>query len=92
MSRVHDYRHHWQDVCVGGLIGIASSYFAYRQYYPSLASLRCQVPFPPRIKNPADIFPDAQYHILDDNDIEANNPRFDKCKTILVFAVTNRFV
>ncbi|KAG1468610.1 hypothetical protein G6F56_003733 [Rhizopus delemar] len=78
MSRVHDYRHHWQDVCVGGLIGIASSYFAYRQYYPSLASLRCQVPFPPRIKNPADIFPDAQYHILDDNDIEANNPRFDK--------------
>ncbi|KAI9264754.1 phosphatidic acid phosphatase type 2/haloperoxidase [Sporodiniella umbellata] len=79
MSRVHDYRHHWQDVFVGGLIGVASSYFSYRQYYPSLASLRCQIPYPPRIRNPDDMFSNAKYQTLQDSDIEANDSRFDHC-------------
>ncbi|KAJ1659717.1 hypothetical protein IWQ61_001241 [Dispira simplex] len=53
VSRTVDYRHHWQDVVVGSLIGIACAYFAYRQYYPSLYSHLCHRPYSPRI--PSDI-------------------------------------
>ncbi|CAO3636047.1 unnamed protein product [Mucor fragilis] len=56
ISRLHDYRHHWTDVFVGGIIGTAFAYFAYRQYYPSLAATYSQKPFPPRFSSPADLF------------------------------------
>jgi len=36
LSRMQDYRHHWEDVTVGSLLGIFSSIFGYLQYYPSL--------------------------------------------------------
>lgn len=42
---------HWQDVLVGGIVGLVLSYFAYRQYYPSLASPYSHRPYSPRIKN-----------------------------------------
>ncbi|KAG6868280.1 hypothetical protein C0993_005565 [Termitomyces sp. T159_Od127] len=45
-----DYRHHWQDVLVGSVLGTVVSYFAYRQYYPSLASELSHRPYSPRIK------------------------------------------
>ncbi|KAI8880054.1 PAP2-domain-containing protein [Backusella circina FSU 941] len=57
ISRVRDYRHHWSDVFVGGIIGIVFAYFAYRQYHPSLASDECHEPYEPRIKRPEDLFP-----------------------------------
>lgn len=34
ISRTMDYRHHATDVIAGALVGIAASWFSYRQYYP----------------------------------------------------------
>ncbi|KAF8911073.1 phosphatidic acid phosphatase type 2/haloperoxidase [Gymnopilus junonius] len=58
ISRTMDYRHHWQDVLVGSLVGTLFSFFGYRQYYPPLSSEQCHRPFSPRIK------PDGQHEVL----------------------------
>lgn len=39
-----DYRHHWQDVTVGSLVGLGNSFFAYRQYFSPLTSPDSQLP------------------------------------------------
>jgi len=49
ISRTMDYRHHWQDVVVGSIVGLLLSFFSYHQYYPSLTSPNSHLPFPPRI-------------------------------------------
>ncbi|KAF8326049.1 phosphatidic acid phosphatase type 2/haloperoxidase [Cantharellus anzutake] len=49
ISRTMDYRHHWHDVLVGSTVGLLLSFFAYHQYYPSLASSYSHSPFSPRI-------------------------------------------
>jgi len=50
ISRTMDYRHHWQDVLVGAILGAVLAYFSYRQYYPSLASKNSHHPYAPRIQ------------------------------------------
>ncbi|XP_008782309.2 lipid phosphate phosphatase 2-like isoform X2 [Phoenix dactylifera] len=35
ISAVDDYRHHWQDVFAGGLLGIIVATFCYLQFYPA---------------------------------------------------------
>ncbi|KAK4517055.1 uncharacterized protein ATC70_000383 [Mucor velutinosus] len=69
ISRLHDYRHHWTDVFIGGIIGTAFAYFAYRQYYPSLAATYSQKPFPPRFSSPSDLFT----HENPTNDLESGH-------------------
>ncbi|KAJ1812609.1 hypothetical protein LPJ75_003565 [Coemansia sp. RSA 2598] len=51
VSRTKDYRHHWQDVLAGALLGIFMGWFGYHQYYPSPTSRTDDpsVPYPPRI-------------------------------------------
>lgn len=48
ISRVDNYRHHWQDVTVGAIIGAVFAIFAYRQYYPSLGAKKSANPFAAR--------------------------------------------
>jgi cytochrome bd-type quinol oxidase subunit 2 len=35
ISRIQDYRHHWEDVVVGGLIGLLMALCCYLHHYPS---------------------------------------------------------
>uniref|UniRef100_A0A1I8MGA6 Phosphatidic acid phosphatase type 2/haloperoxidase domain-containing protein n=1 Tax=Musca domestica TaxID=7370 RepID=A0A1I8MGA6_MUSDO len=44
VSRTCDYHHHWEDVTIGGAIGLFVSYYIYRQYYPSIFSPNCHRP------------------------------------------------
>ncbi|KAE8771755.1 hypothetical protein D1007_56320 [Hordeum vulgare] len=34
ISRVDDYRHHWQDVCTGGVLGLVVASLCYLQFFP----------------------------------------------------------
>lgn len=49
ISRTEDYRHHWQDVTIGAILGTLCAYFAYRQYYPGLSQDSCRDPYLTRL-------------------------------------------
>ncbi|GJJ76167.1 diacylglycerol diphosphate phosphatase / phosphatidate phosphatase [Entomortierella parvispora] len=84
-SRVADYRHHWQDVSVGAIIGSLFAIYSYRQYYPSLAAVKCDCPFSPRVNGGKEqllpthllhgdaLHPSERYH--DDPEEEENTVR-----------------
>ncbi|XP_075991423.1 phospholipid phosphatase 5-like [Anticarsia gemmatalis] len=38
VSRYYDHHHHWEDIVVGSLLGFASSYLCYHQYYYPFSS------------------------------------------------------
>ncbi|TRM61846.1 phosphatidic acid phosphatase type 2/haloperoxidase [Schizophyllum amplum] len=54
ISRTMDYRHHWHDVLVGSILGTVMAFFAYRQYYPSLADPLSHRPYSPRVRREGD--------------------------------------
>ncbi|KAF5393529.1 hypothetical protein D9757_000571 [Collybiopsis confluens] len=65
---------HWQDVLVGSILGIFMAYFAYRQYYPSLASEFCHKPYSPRIKREPGIPLHVPLHLRHDSSASAGIP------------------
>uniref|UniRef100_UPI0035902D8D phospholipid phosphatase 5 n=1 Tax=Myxine glutinosa TaxID=7769 RepID=UPI0035902D8D len=44
VSRICDYKHHWQDVVVGSLLGFGCAFLAYRQYYSRLSGTHAGSP------------------------------------------------
>ncbi|CAH3186754.1 unnamed protein product [Porites evermanni] len=45
LTRYSDYRHHWQDITIGGILGLFLAYLCYRQYYPALNRPHCHMPY-----------------------------------------------
>jgi len=45
MSRVFDYRHNWEDVFAGGLLGLVIGTITYFYYFPSLLDPNCDIPY-----------------------------------------------
>jgi diacylglycerol diphosphate phosphatase/phosphatidate phosphatase len=47
----------WQDVVAGSILGLVIAYFAYRQYFPSLASPMSHRPYSPRVPRDEPVLP-----------------------------------
>lgn len=45
LSRVNDYKHHWQDVFAGALLGLTTATLCYRQFFPAPHDDNCMHPY-----------------------------------------------
>lgn len=81
VSRTADNRHHWQDVTVGSILGLAIAYVAYRAYYPHLSHEMAHLALAPRFDDAGEDDhegegdEEAQLRLDDDEDGEAVLPR-----------------
>lgn len=71
VSRTADNRHHWQDVTVGSILGLAIAYVAYRAYFPSLSHEDAHLALAPRVaenENDNETDEEAQLRLEADGD------------------------
>ncbi|XP_072964578.1 lipid phosphate phosphatase 2-like isoform X1 [Typha angustifolia] len=59
ISRVDDYRHHWEDVFAGGLLGYVVASFCYLQFFPSPS-------------HPDGLGPHAYFQMLEESRVSGN--------------------
>ena len=72
ISRCQDYRHDVYDVCTGAILGWVVTYWSYRRYWPRLASLTCDEPYP----GPEPLTRESRYGRLRDEE-EGLNGRYE---------------
>jgi len=54
ITRISDYRHHWEDVLVGSILGMTIAFVAYLQYYPKLSDPQSHIPLW-KLKSPDEV-------------------------------------
>ncbi|KAF8481531.1 phosphatidic acid phosphatase type 2/haloperoxidase [Gautieria morchelliformis] len=85
ISRTMDYRHHWQDVVVGSLLGLSLAWYSYRQYYPALSHPLSHRPYSPRISRNRTPLSGLRMHDSDHfnqaGEPEGLHPSRDSCHT-----------
>lgn len=54
ISRIMDFRHHWQDVLAGAILGTTLAYVTYRMYFPPLMRGKSEEPLDSRFRLLAD--------------------------------------
>ncbi|PJF16821.1 hypothetical protein PSACC_03397 [Paramicrosporidium saccamoebae] len=55
LTRIIDYRHHWQDVLAGAIIGTIAAYSSYRMYFPPITNQQSGSPTEQRFNRYLDI-------------------------------------
>ncbi|KAI7833807.1 phosphatidic acid phosphatase type 2/haloperoxidase [Kickxella alabastrina] len=88
-----DYRHHWQDVLAGAILGLFMGWFGYREYYPSPLSDTQDpcAPYPPRIpENECDHEGGPEYGMKQFTNVASSNPTVSAAAAIAAQAPGRR--